>query len=322
MYRNVKLEKGLYNLSGKSFAQALEEADPSENYKDTPLANLDAYERQLKRFDIKVNGKDCDCISKFFTTTESAILFPEFVSRTIKQGMADSFLDKIVAVKTPCSSRIYRSFSITESSTAYGTTTAQGDSLPMTSITESSEAIALNKFGRIISTSYEALMNQSIEAYSITLRAVGRKLATAILGKAVYFLSLGASSISSSGSELTYSDIATLYGSFTDFKLDMILTSNTVAAKILSMSAMEDCTYDENGLTRFPFGAALLSSSQIPNEKIIGIDSRYALEMISNTDIFLETDKMIDKQLDRISVSIYVAFKRLINDAVKVLKLS
>lgn len=322
MYRNVKLEKGLYNLSGKSFAQALEEADPSENYRDTPLANLDAYERQLKRFDIKVNGRDCDCISKFFTTTESAILFLEFVSRTIKQGMADSLLDKIVAVKTPCASRLYRGFAITESSTAYSSATVQGESLPVTSIAESSEALALSKFGRIISTSYEALMNQSIEAYSITLRAVGRKLAAGILGNAVSALSLGASSISLSGSSLTYSDIAALYGSFTNFKMDMVLTSNTVAAKILSMSAMEDCTYDENGLTRFPFGAALLSSAQIPNEKIIGIDSGYALEMISNADIFLETDKMIDKQLDRISVSVNVTFRRLINDAVKVLKLS
>ena len=43
MYNTVKLEKGLYNLCGKSFSQALEEADPSENYKGTPLAGLDAY---------------------------------------------------------------------------------------------------------------------------------------------------------------------------------------------------------------------------------------------------------------------------------------
>ena len=68
MYNNVKLEKGLYNLSGKSFSQALEALDPSENYSDTPLANLDAFERQLKRFNIKVSGSDCDMVEKFFTS--------------------------------------------------------------------------------------------------------------------------------------------------------------------------------------------------------------------------------------------------------------
>lgn len=35
-YDNLKLEKGLYT-TGKSFTQALEQIDPSENYAGTPL---------------------------------------------------------------------------------------------------------------------------------------------------------------------------------------------------------------------------------------------------------------------------------------------
>ena len=31
MYNDIKLEKGLYNLAGKSFIQVLEERDPDEN---------------------------------------------------------------------------------------------------------------------------------------------------------------------------------------------------------------------------------------------------------------------------------------------------
>ena len=60
MYNDIKLEKGLYNLAGKSFTQALTEADPDENYADSSLAGLDAFERQLKRFDIKICGPECD----------------------------------------------------------------------------------------------------------------------------------------------------------------------------------------------------------------------------------------------------------------------
>ena len=85
-YENIKIEKSLYT-TGKSFTQALEKLDPSENYKGTELEGLDAYERQLKRFNIKVSGKDCDTVSKFFQTSDSAVLFPEFVSRSIKLGM-------------------------------------------------------------------------------------------------------------------------------------------------------------------------------------------------------------------------------------------
>ena len=32
-FENIKLEKGMYGRSGRSFSQALEELDPSEHYR-------------------------------------------------------------------------------------------------------------------------------------------------------------------------------------------------------------------------------------------------------------------------------------------------
>ena len=55
-FENIKLEKGMYGRSSRSFSQALEELDPSEHYRGTPLEGLDAFQRQLKRFDIHVKG--------------------------------------------------------------------------------------------------------------------------------------------------------------------------------------------------------------------------------------------------------------------------
>ena len=52
LYDSVKLDKGMYGESGRSFTQVLESCDPSENYRGTPLEGLDAFQRQLKRFDI------------------------------------------------------------------------------------------------------------------------------------------------------------------------------------------------------------------------------------------------------------------------------
>ena len=40
---SIKLEKGMYNVGGKSFTKVLEELDPSENYIGTNLEGLDAY---------------------------------------------------------------------------------------------------------------------------------------------------------------------------------------------------------------------------------------------------------------------------------------
>lgn len=65
-YDNLRLEKGMYREAGRSFAQVLEQEDPSEQYKGTALEGLDAYQRQLKRFDIKVKGPASDVVEKFF----------------------------------------------------------------------------------------------------------------------------------------------------------------------------------------------------------------------------------------------------------------
>ena len=54
MYNNIKLEKGLYSITGKTFTQALAELDPDANYENTELKGLDAFERQLKRFDLSL----------------------------------------------------------------------------------------------------------------------------------------------------------------------------------------------------------------------------------------------------------------------------
>lgn len=65
MYENITIEKGMYGVRGKSMTQVLEQLDPTENYNGTPLSGLDAFQRQLKRFDIKVSGANSDAVEKF-----------------------------------------------------------------------------------------------------------------------------------------------------------------------------------------------------------------------------------------------------------------
>ena len=85
-FENITLEKGMYGVPGKNFTQVLEELDGSQNYAGTPFAGLDAYQRQLKRFGIRVSGANCDTVEKFFTSSQSAALFPEYVARAVRHG--------------------------------------------------------------------------------------------------------------------------------------------------------------------------------------------------------------------------------------------
>ena len=100
-YDNIKLEKGMYSICNKSFTKVLEELDPSGNYKGTDLEGLDAYQRQLKRFGIRVSGPNCDTVEKFFMNSQSAVLFPEFISRAVKKGIyTQNNLPVITAAKS------------------------------------------------------------------------------------------------------------------------------------------------------------------------------------------------------------------------------
>ena len=115
-YDNLKLEKGMYNSGNKSFTQVLEELDCSKNYEGTELEGLDAYQRQLKRFDIKVGGRSSDAVEKFFQTSDSAALFPEYVTRAVKQGMEyANLLPSIVATTTTIQSMDYRTITASPS---------------------------------------------------------------------------------------------------------------------------------------------------------------------------------------------------------------
>lgn len=88
-FENITIEKGMYQTKG-GISGALEKLDPSENYRGTALEGLDAFSRQLKRFDIKVKGRNSDCVEKFFQSSNSAALFPESCEQSRYAGHGES----------------------------------------------------------------------------------------------------------------------------------------------------------------------------------------------------------------------------------------
>lgn len=316
MYNDIKLEKGLYNLSGKSFTAALEELDPSGDYCGTPLEKLDAYERQLKRFNIRVSGQDCERVEKFFSSTESAVLFPEFVTRCIRKGFNKTVLFSICAAKTVCRYDQYLGCILYDSA-EYAT--AEVATLPIATVHESSSMTVLAKYGRHISTPYEMLRQQRLDVFGVMLRSLGVKLATQVTKKAIEVLAENITPVTTMS--LTYADLARLYGEFDCFNLNALIVSPVTAATIIAMDEISGTTTNNGGII-LPFGAELIKTGAASDNFIIGIDRDFALEFITSSDLVMETDKLIDRQLDQISVSITCGFRKITPDAVKVLSIT
>lgn len=322
MYNNIKLEKGLYNIASKSFTQALEELDRDSNYENTELKGLDAFERQLKRFDIKVSGEDSDMVEKFFQTTESAVLFPEFVRRCIKQGMEEnSILPYIVAAETKVTSVDYRGLSIT--STGTDASISEGGTLPVTSVKLASTTTSLIKLGRKISTSYEAIRQQRLDLFAATLRSIGAKISKAINQYAAQALAADATEIKIESAILSYDDLVTFWASFSDYNLTTILCSPEVMANILKLDEMKKCVgdYMNGGVIKTPFGATLVKCSALDDDSIIGIDKAFALEMIKGSDVVIDFEKLISTQMEDVAVTITTGFAKILPDATKILSL-
>ena len=316
MYNDIKLEKGLYNLSGKSFTAALEELDPTSAYAGTPLEKLDAFERQLKRFNIRINGQDCDRVEKFFSTTETAVLFPEFVTRCIRKGFDETVLRSVCAAKTVCASSQYLGCVMDDATAAYEPA-AEGTKLPEATVREGSEPTVLSKFGRLISASYEAVRQQRLDVFGVMLRSVGVRLAASVVKKAVEVLVEGVEPITTEA--LTYDDLAALYGEFDCFDMTTVIASPELASKIAAMEQLKDCAATPDGRLILPFGAELIKTSAAGADTVIGIDRDFALEFITSTDLVMETDKLIDRQLDQMTVSVTCGFRKITPEAVKVL---
>ena len=330
-FDNIKLEKGMYQTNS-TFTQELEKLDPSENYAGTEYENLDAFQRQLKRFDIKVSGPNSDTIEKFFRTTDSAALFPEYISRAVRQGMQENtILPRIVAATTKIDGMDYRSISTAMSEDDKELKdVAEGAFIPHTTIKTQENLVKLNKRGRMLVASYEAIRFQHLDVFTVTLKQIGAYIQLSQLKDAINVLVNGdgnnnaasSQNVATSGT-LTYADIISFWNSFDPYELNAIIASPDVCAKMLALSEFKDAyahlDFHASGKMITPVGADLMKSSGVASGKMIGLDKNCALEMITVGDVFTEYDKLIDRQLERASITSIAGFSKIFDDASKIL---
>lgn len=331
IFENIKLDKGLY-ATGKGFLAELESVDPSDNYKGTALDGLDAFERQLKRFNIKVSGSASDTIEKFFKTSDSAALFPEYIARAVRKGKEEAdILPLIVATKTNINGLDYRTIaSIPTDSEKALQEVAEGGTIPETSVRTQENLVTLKKRGRMLVASYEALRFQRLDLFTVTLKQIGAYIARTQLSDAVSVIVDGdgnnnaASTVSAAtAGTITYNDLVSFWNGFDPYELNTMVASPDVAAKILEMAEMRDAAAGLNfhgtGKTVTPLGAKLVKSPAVTAGSLIGLDKSCALEMVQAGGVMTEYDKLIDRQLERAAITEISGFAKIFTGASKVL---
>lgn len=337
-FENVRLDKGMYHEVGKSFSEVLEKQDPSEQYRGTSLEKLDAFQRQLKRFDIKVNGPSCDMVSKFFNSWESAVLFPEYLARVVKQGMEESnLIPMITAAETRVEGMDYRSvISVPSEDDKELKYVGEGAEIPATEVRVQDTLVKLHKRGRMLVASYEAIKFQKLDAFAVTLRQIGSYINRMHLSDAIDVVingdgnsnaatkfTIGSGNISGTAGTLSYGALVDFWNQFDPYTMNTLLVNGNTLAKIVKMTEFQamntEITFETTGKMVTPFGATLLRCSSVPDGTIVGLDKNYALELVTATDVMVEYDKLIDRQLERAAITSISGFAKMFPEASKVL---
>ncbi len=338
-YDNLKLEKGMYRQEGMSFTQVLESLDPSENYRGTALEGTDAFQRQLKRFGIRAKGAGSSPVEKFFRTMDSAVLFPEYIARTVRQGMEENdILPAITATTTVIDSMDYRSiYSEPSDEDKALRHVEEGAVIPATEVKTKEHLVKLTKRGRMLVASYEAVRFQKLDLFSVMLRQIGSYIQKQQLQDAVQVLlegdgndnaatvyKVGTSPISGTSGTLTYDQLVEFWGQFDPYTMNTLLCSTATMTKLLKISELQNpltgLNFQGTGKLTTPLGAQLHRTGAVEDGMIIGLDNRYALELVRAGEVLVEYDKLIDRQLERAAITSISGFGKICQGAAMALQ--
>ena len=194
----------------------------------------------------------------------------------------------------------------------------------------------LHKRGRMLTATYEAVRYQKLDLFSVALRQIGAHISRQLLEDAIEVLEkgdgndnaattlkVGTSPIGGEAGKLTYSDLVDFWAQFDPYEMNTLLVSGEVMRKMLKMSELQNpmtgLNFQGTGKLTTPLGANLLRTSALTGDKLIGLDKRYALEMVKASDVLVEYDKLMDRQLERAAITSIAGFAKIFKDASKVL---
>ena len=111
-----------------------------------------------------------------------------------------------------------------------------------------------------------------------------------------------------------------------EYQLNTIVASPDMMLRMLAIDEFKNpqtgINFQGTGRLNSPLGANFIKSNAAQETTIIGLDKRFALEMVVAADVSVEYDKLIDQQLERAAISCTAGFSKIFDEASVMLALS
>ena len=134
---------------------------------------------------------------------------------------------------------------------------------------------------------------------------------------------VGTEPISGTAGTLGYNQLVEFWSKFDPYTMNTILCSSATMTELLKIPELQNpltgLNFQGTGKLSTPLGANLYRTNAVPDGKIIGLDKRYALELVRAGDVLVEYDKLIDRQLERAAITSISGFGKICDDAMAVL---
>ena len=161
----------------------------------------------------------------------------------------------------------------------------EGAALPTTTILQQKNLVSLQKRGRLLSSSYEALRFHKLDLFAVTLRQIGAELARELLQDAVTVLVDGDGNSNAAEStplsaKPTYADMINLWGSVAPYELNTLVASTASMKDLLAISEFQDAAaglnFQGTGKLATPLGANLIHVPSLEGNTVLGLDKNCA----------------------------------------------
>ena len=252
----------------------------------------------------------------------------------MRSGKDDvNILPRIVASTTKIQGKDYRSIvSVPTDDDKSLMDVGEGAFIPETVITTQENLISLKKRGRMLVASYEAIRFQRLDVFTVMLRQIGAYMAAMQLKDAIDVIINGdgndnpCDNITSAAKTLAYSDLVNLWNSFAPYEMTTLIASPAMMTSLLNLTEFRDAAaglnFHATGKMITPLGAELIKSSAVPDNQILALDNKAALEKIQSGEIIVDHDRLIDRQLDRTAITCTCGFGKICAEASKSLTLA
>jgi len=273
-------------------------------------------------------GIDLDRITvdRFFQSDPNAKwLFPDIVRESVLQGMRRKpVYPQLIIRDEAVDGTAYDVPYVQEAASEEELhSVAEGAAIPESEITYGDRIVRIDKKGRGVIASYEAIRRMSIDMLRVHLQRVGERLGRNLDARLAHVLVYGDSSGAATAAltlntaaagSWSYEDIVAGFMKLTlehYFTPTHMLASGALCRTILSLDEFRDAAlfdFAKTGNLPTPLGVRLIPMPDQPEHKLTILDAGYAVQKLTEQDLLVESDKLIQQQWDRTYLTVVTDF--------------